>query len=273
MGYDPRLDAVLRAGEAHRQVTTGEGVLAALGNFTAKLTGNEGAEAIKKAPSAPPKTERSKTMPNMIKEKAPDENIDEWLNDLVNSYETKRDKRKENLNAVREAAKECNENSASDVIKSIKEQEDATKSIIDSLKTRLKLKSDQLDELRSSSAENLTAKGQCTALTESLQSALDSFKKSSNVERDLKAAEAQTLLDKTITEWTTTVKELEVKAAKSGADAAKELKEALDQLAVAQASLRRETGEMSAFKEETHTKETKFAKAVAEACKLLQDAL
>ena len=277
MGYDPRLDAVLRAGEAHRQVTTGDGVLAALGNLTgtltAKLTGNEGADAVKKTPSAPPKAERSKTMPMMMVKKAPDENISEWLKDLVNSYQAKSDKRKENLNAVRNAAKKCNDDSASDVIKSIKEQEDASKAIIDELKKKLKYKSDALDELRSSSAENLTEKGKCNAINNSLQSALEALKESSNEERDRKEAEAQTLLDKTIAEWTTKVKELQVQAATSGADASKELVEKITELEAMQASLRSEAEAVSALTVTTLKKDAVFKKAVDDACKLLRDAL
>lgn len=277
MGYDPRLDAVLRAGEAHRQVTTGDGVLAALGNLTgtltAKLTGNEGADAVKKTPSAPPKAERSKTMPMMMVKKAPDENMSEWLKDLVNSYQAESDKRKENLNAVRNAAKKCNDDSASDVIKSIKEQEDATKAIIDSLKKKLKYKSDALDELRSSSAENLTEKGECNALTKSLQSALDTLNATTNTERDQAKAEAKTELERTVAEWTTKVKELQVKAATSGADASKELVEKINELEAMQASLRSETEAVSALTMATHKKDAEFKKAVEDACKLLRDAL
>lgn len=301
MGHTPRLNAILRAGEVHRQVTaTGA---------ADKLKGKAAADALAKKPAPPAKTQstsnaakddpgappifkKAATVPTTKKEKVragtgankakpalkdtgDDMNDDasEWLKDLVASYKSEVEARKKKLDTVRDAAKECAENRVAAVTDALKEQEDAAKKIVDALKAKLEAVSKELDRLRSSSADNTTQKDACEDARASLDRELKALKDSCNKERDDAKAAAETKLKETIAEWTTKLKECEAKNATSGAESSKKLDECLGKLAAAQKALKEEQETLAALQKETNEKQKKFAKAVTDACKLLQEAL
>lgn len=304
VAHNQRLNAVLRAGEVHRQVTATGAVDKLKGAAAAdalakpkpappaKVTSTP--NAAKNDPGAPPILKKATTVPTTKKEKvragtgankakpAPKDTGDDdmggedsslWLNDLVSSYKTEVEARKKKLDTVRDAAKECAENRVAAVTDALKEQEDAAKKIVDALKDKLTQVSKELDRLQAAQADNTTQKDACEDARASLDRELKALKTSCDKERDAAKAAAETKLKETIAEWTTKLKECEAKNATSGAEASKKLDEALGKLSEAQKALKAEQDTLAKLQADTKTKNEKFAKAVDDACKLLQAAL
>jgi len=279
VGNASRLDLVLRAGEARRQLTV------PLGDIL-KYKGVDAANALavkpsvsttpKKKPGTPPAVKvpagiNDKKATPVRKDTGDDMNDDSslWLNDLVVAYKTESEARKTDLDRVRKAAKECTENRVTEITKSLKDQEDSAERIINALKGRLQAVSTELAKLQTSSEDNTSQKDACEDARRSVQRNLDALKVSSNTERDDARRIAANTLQEKEAELNAELLKYKASATKEAAEAAKELRKCLDEKEQLLKDNATENASITQLKREKREEMEKFQKAAQAACKAL----
>ena len=300
-GNNTRLHAVLQAGQAHVRATGIEpdpGSPPQLGMLGAAAKAASDGFAMIRGP-APGKPTR-KDIDDNGKQVLPKSS--EVVKDLVATYKKDAEARAKALDKARAEAKVCAESRTKAVNEYQQDAEKAALAAIKELYKRLAETEAARDKLQSASEASLAklddmvkVGGQSSAKVEELtkaitllrvekQSVVDelaTLKKTCNQARDAAAALAETKLKELNAEWSTKLEECKSKNASSGADAAKQLEEALGQLKLAQENLLDETKELALLREEnaTQTKELLaenvkqeelFRKAAIAACDALK---
>jgi len=309
-GYNPRLNAVLRAGQTQ---------LAATGAVD-KLTGPAAANALKKAqsadsvitndPGAAPVLGKAQSTPaapqgfqmrkgggakavkvdgegNQIVKKS-----SEKVKDLITEYQQEQKEHMEALRKARAEGEECAKRRIKAVDTFRDEEAKATTTIIQKLEKMLKDVEASRDSLQNASEasiakiEKMTREGgesskqveemkktiaQLEAEKKNIQQELDKSKADSNAARDAATAHEAAELAKLAAEWQAKLAAAEKAAADGDSESSKKIKEYTSKWEKATEELEAKTKEIKNLEKGAYEHDTKFRKAAKAACDALSE--
>lgn len=298
---NPRLDAVLRAGQARQLMGAtysgkpGDSSISyrnkpSIGEPAATDDGEAGSfpKGIKKLPEG-----YSRATGGGAKAAAADKDelrsvSSEVVKDVVAAYQDAAKKRAEVLQQARDEAKQCAERRAKAVTEYQKSAEAAADAAIADLQKRLADKQAELEQLQSASDETLNKLGklesegnsasaraqqaieELKAEKESLERQLQTKIETCDAERDAAKEAADAALAQAIAEGERKLAECEAKNAQGEASSAKELEECNEKLEKATADLAAKTAEHNALVNSSAKDAEEFRAAARAACKALE---
>ena len=301
--HSPRLDAVLRAGEAYR--LSGASYSGAPGDSTISYAKNSIG-----APGDPPKLPQSKSAPAVpagftsVKGKAPGKKVQvdsetgnqifakssEVVKDLIAEFKKEQMERMEKLRKDRADAETCAQRRVEAINKYRDEEAAAARETIAKLEEMLKKVEKSRDDLQSASDDSLAKiekmtreGGESSKQVEELKKAIEQLKaekksvedelaakvKSCNEERDVAKREAEAEQAKLEAAWKVKLEECEAKAAAGDVASSKELAECTRKLEKAVEDLKNETKAHNELEKSSFEKDKKFYEAAKAACDAL----
>jgi DNA repair exonuclease SbcCD ATPase subunit len=305
--HSPRLDAVLRAGEAYR--LSGASYSGAPGDSTISYAKNSIG-----APGDPPKLPQSKSAPAVpagftsVKGKAPGKKVlvdsetgnqifaksSEVVKDLINEFKKEQMERMEKLKKDRADAETCAQRRVEAINKFRDEESEAARATIAKLEEMLKKVEKSRDDLQSASDDSLAKiekmtreGGESSKQVEELKKAIEQLKaekksvedelaakvKSCNEERDAATAHEAAELAKLAAEWQAKLTAAEKAAAEGDSVSSKKIKEYTSKWEKATEELEAKTKEIKDLEKDAAEQDTKFRKAAKAACDALSEYL